>query len=74
MSTKVCDFCFNEYKGLFTHTETLPDGHIICRSCRQKIESYGMCVKYDLFQQESPPQGSLILHRKSPHAPGYRSG
>ena len=50
MSTKVCDFCFNEYKGLFTHTETLPDGHIICRSCRQKIESYGMRVKYDLFQ------------------------
>lgn len=50
MSAKVCDFCFNEYKGFFSHTEKLADGHILCRSCRQKIESYGLPVKYDLFQ------------------------
>ena len=50
MSAKVCDFCFNEYKGIFSRTEKLPDGHILCRSCRQKIESYGLPVKYDLFQ------------------------
>lgn len=50
MSKKVCDFCLSEGKGLFSSMEKLPDGHYICSKCRKIIRSYGLPVKYDLFQ------------------------
>ena len=50
MANKVCDFCLEEGKGLFRQPEALPDGHRVCKNCRKIIESYGLNVKYDLFQ------------------------
>jgi len=50
MAKNVCDFCLSEGKGLFGRPATLPDGHHICKNCRSIIQSYGLPVKYDLFQ------------------------
>lgn len=49
-ANKVCDFCLSEAKGLFSKYESLPDGHTICRDCKQKIRKYNLPVEYDLFQ------------------------
>ena len=50
MANKVCDFCLEEGRGLFRQPESLPDDHYVCKNCRKIIESYGLPVKYDLFQ------------------------
>lgn len=50
MAKKVCDFCLEEYGGLFSGVQQLDDGHLICRKCRKKLEDYGLPIKYDLFQ------------------------
>ena len=50
MAKKVCDFCLEEYGGLFSGVTQLDDGHLICKNCRKKLEEYGLPVKYDLFQ------------------------
>lgn len=46
----VCDFCLSEGHGLFNRPETLADGHHICKNCKSIIQSYGLPVKYDIFQ------------------------
>ena len=51
MSKKVCDFCLSEAKGLFGSMERLPDDHYVCKKCRKIIQSYGLPVKYDIFQR-----------------------
>lgn len=51
MSKKVCDFCLSEAKGLFASMEHLQDDHYICKNCRRIIQSYGLPVKYDIFQR-----------------------
>lgn len=50
MANKVCDFCLSDAKGLFGRHEKLADGHYICKNCKSIIKSYGLPVKYDLFQ------------------------
>ncbi|MCR4952189.1 MAG: hypothetical protein K6A40_12800 [Solobacterium sp.] len=50
MARKVCDFCLRESKGLFGAHETLKDGHHMCKNCKDIIQSYGLPLKYDLFQ------------------------
>lgn len=47
---KVCDFCLSEGRGIFNRLETLPDGHHICKDCKQLIRKYDLPLKYDLFQ------------------------
>ena len=49
-ASKVCDFCLSEGKGLFNRPETLKDGHLICRNCKDTIKKYKLPVQYDLFQ------------------------
>lgn len=49
-NNKVCDFCLSEPSGLFNRHEKLADGHYICKSCKEIIQSYGLPVKFDLFQ------------------------
>ena len=46
----VCDFCLEEYRGVFGRPERLPDGHRICRDCKNIIRSYNLPIKFDLFQ------------------------
>lgn len=61
---KVCDFCLEEGKGLFKQPEALPDGHYVCKKCRKIIESYGLPLKYDLFQllvTASPDMTDMIM-------------
>ena len=50
MANTICDFCLEESKGFFHRHERLVSGHYICKNCRNIIESYGLPVKYDLFQ------------------------
>ena len=47
---KVCDFCLDEFGGLFSKVEKLPDGHMMCKNCKSIIQSYNLPLKYDLFQ------------------------
>lgn len=49
-NNKVCDFCLSEATGMFNHHEKLADGHYICKNCKAIIQSYGLPLKYDLFQ------------------------
>lgn len=51
MAKNVCDFCLKESGGLFGRTIRLSDGHHICKNCRAIIQSYGLPVQFDLFQQ-----------------------
>lgn len=51
MAKKVCDFCLSQIGGLFNHPQKLPDGHYICKNCRETISSYGLPLKYDIFQR-----------------------
>lgn len=59
MPKTVCDFCLSEGSGLFKKLSRLPDGHHICKNCRSVIQSYGLPVEYDLFQQLVTAQPSL---------------
>lgn len=61
---KVCDFCLNESHGLFKGPEQLSDGHMICKDCKKIIQSYGLPVRYDLFQilvTAQPNQKEMIM-------------
>jgi hypothetical protein len=49
-NNKVCDFCLSEASGMFSRHEKTADGHYICKNCKAIIQSYGLPVKYDLFQ------------------------
>ncbi len=50
MTQKVCDFCLSPAKGFLHRLEKLEDGHYICKNCKHIVESYGLPLKYDLFQ------------------------
>lgn len=56
----VCDFCLSEGKGIFSRPKKLEDGHYICRNCQRIITSYGLPVKYDLFQILVTAQSNMI--------------
>lgn len=60
MAKRVCDFCLSEGKGLFGRPEKLPDGHYICKNCRNIIESYHLPLKYDLFQCLVTAQENMV--------------
>ncbi len=60
MAKKVCDFCLSEGKGIFKQPEKLSDGHYICKSCRNKIRSYDLPIKYDLFQCLVTAQKNMV--------------
>ncbi len=47
---KVCDFCLSEASGLFSGFERLSDNHYICRNCKSILKTYGLPVKYGIFQ------------------------
>ncbi len=59
MAKNVCDFCLSEGTGLFQRTMKLADGHHICKNCRSIIQSYGLTVQFDLFQQLVTAQPNL---------------
>ena len=50
MANTICDFCWEESKGLFHRHERLVSGHYICKNCREILESHQLPIKYDLFQ------------------------
>lgn len=47
---KMCDFCFEEVKGLFRKPMQLPDNSLICPNCRKILDSYKLPLRHDLFQ------------------------
>ncbi len=59
MAKNVCDFCLSEGSGIFSRPMKLSDGHHICKNCRSIIQSYGLTVQFDLFQQLVTAQPNL---------------
>lgn len=59
MPKKICDFCLNESTGIFARPLRLSDGHQICKDCKSIVESYGLPVQFDLFQQLVTAQPNL---------------
>ena len=59
MAKKVCDFCLSEGGSLFSRLSRLSDGHHICKNCRSIINSYGLPIQFDLFQQLVTAQPNL---------------
>lgn len=53
--SRICDFCLDEKGSFFRRLQSTPDGQLICSDCRRIIESYGLPVRFDLFQQ-------LVVH------------
>lgn len=59
MAKKVCDFCLSEGSGLFNRPEKIAGGHHICSNCRKIIQSYGLPIKYELFQMLVTAQDNM---------------
>jgi hypothetical protein len=60
MARKVCDFCLSESNSLFGGPEKIAGGHHVCKNCKSIIQSYGLPVKYELFQMLVTAQKSMI--------------
>jgi hypothetical protein len=58
MTKKICDFCLSESK-FRNRVEQLPDGHYICKNCRDIIEEHDLPVRFDLFQQLVTAQSDM---------------
>ncbi len=50
MANKICDFCLEEGSGLFNQPTKIPDGHYICKNCRNTIKKYQLPLRHELFQ------------------------
>ena len=59
MAKHVCDFCLSEGGRFFNRPKRIPDGHHICKKCRATIESYGLPIQFDIFQQLVTAQENL---------------